>query len=194
MAKLIVWNVISLDGYFEGTQPWNLALHEYIWGEDLRELSLSFGENLGLLVFGRVTYEGMAAHWQSATDDPEIAAYMNSAPKLVASRTLAEATWQNTEVASDIVGELTRRKQEGERPIYVFGSAELTDALLEAGLVDELLVGVSPVILGAGNPLFKPADQPRPLTLLDARPLDTGARSCGMRSRAARARRSSIAS
>lgn len=174
MGNLIVWNVVSVDGYFEGAQQWDLRLHEHIWGEDLRRLSLSFGEELGLLVFGRVTYEGMAAHWPHATDESEIAAYMNAAPKLVASRTLTEATWHNTEVTGDIVAELTRRKNAEKRPIYVFGSAVLTDALLRAGLVDELLVGVAPVILGEGTPLFKPAAAPRPLHLVKARALDTG--------------------
>jgi dihydrofolate reductase len=174
MGKLIVWNVISLDGYFEGDEEWDLELHEHIWGSELRELSLSFGDELGLLVFGRATYEGMAAHWQNDPDEAEIAVYMNAAPKLVASRTITEATWQNTEVTSDIVGELTRRKQLDDRPIYVFGSAKLTDSLLDAGLVDELLIGISPVILGSGTPLFKPASTLRPLNLVEARSLDSG--------------------
>ncbi len=173
MGKLIVWDIVSLDGYFEGTEKWDLALHEHIWGEDLHALSLRFGEELGLLVFGRITYEGMAAYWPNATEEADIAAYMNAAPKLVASRSMTEATWQNTEVTADIVGELTRRKVLDDRPIYVFGSAELTGSLLEAGLVDELLIGIAPVILGRGNPLFSPGPQ-RPLTLLESRSIDTG--------------------
>lgn len=174
MGKLIVWNIISLDGYFEGTQEWDLELHQHIWGTDLRQLSLDFGDKLGLLVFGRITYEGMAAHWPTDTDEPDIAKYMNAVPKLVASRTISEAAWHNTEVTADIVGELTHRKKLDDRPIYVFGSANLTDSLLDAGLVDELLIGVSPVILGAGTPLFKPAATLRPLSLLEARTIDTG--------------------
>ena len=174
MGKLIVWNIISLDGYFQGTREWDLELHQHIWGTDLQNLSLSFGEELGLLVFGRVTYEGMAAHWQTTTEESEIAEYMNSAPKLVASRTLSQATWHNTEVTADIVGELTHRKKLNDRPIYVFGSAKLTDSLLSADLVDELLIGISPVVLGRGTPLFKPASAHRPLNLLDSRSIDTG--------------------
>ncbi|MGO1770623.1 MAG: dihydrofolate reductase family protein [Microbacterium sp.] len=174
MGRLIVWNIMSVDGFFEGTEKWDLRLHEHIWGEDLRRLSLSFGEDMGLLVFGRVTYEGMATHWPNDEDDPEIAEYMNAVPKLVASRTLTEATWNNTEITADIVGELTRRKRADERPIYVFGSATLTDSLLRAGLVDELLVGISPVVLGAGTPLFTPASFSGPLELVEARAVDTG--------------------
>jgi dihydrofolate reductase len=174
MGELVVWNVMSLDGRFEGPEKWDLSFHEHIWGEDLRQLSLGFGESLGLLVFGRVTYEGMAAHWSSDEDDPEIAAYMNAAPKLVASRTLTSAAWENTEVTADIVGELRRRKAELDRPIYVFGSADLTDSLLAAGLVDELLVGIAPVLLGEGTPLFRPAGGLRPLTQLECQTLDSG--------------------
>ncbi|WP_437583962.1 dihydrofolate reductase family protein [Paramicrobacterium sp. CJ85] len=174
MGKVIAWNIISVDGFFEGTQQWDLRLHEHIWGEDLRQLSLRFGDELGLIVFGRVTYEGMAAHWQNTDDESDIADYMNSAPKLVASRTLTEASWSNTEVTADIVGELSRRKQADDRPIYVFGSAVLTDSLLRAGVVDELLIGVAPVILGEGTALFKPAPSVRPLQLLEARAIDTG--------------------
>lgn len=174
MATLTVWNIISLDGFFEGPEKWDLRMHEFIWGRDLEELSLRIGREAGLLVFGRVTYEGMAAHWTADTGQPEIAAYMNSLPKLVASRTLIEATWENTEVTDDIIAELTRRKQHDDRPIYVFGSADLTDSLLAAGLVDELLLGVSPVILGEGTPLFKPGSVLRRLSLIGSRQLDSG--------------------
>lgn len=174
MGKLTVWNIVSLDGFFEGTEKWDLRLHGYIWGPDLRQISLDIGEDVDLLVFGRVTYEGMAAHWQDSDDDPDVAAYMNSTPKLVASRTMSEPVWRNTEVTDDIVGELARRKAAGDESMYVFGSAELTDSLLQAGLVDELLVGIARVILGAGTPLFKPVEAPRPLRLLESRPTDTG--------------------
>lgn len=174
MGKLIVWNIISIDGFFEGGQSWDLRLHEHIWGEDLRRLSLRFGQEAGLLVFGRTTYEGMAAHWPTDTDESEIAAYMNAIPKLVASRTLTAPEWHNTEATSDPVGDLTRRKQLDERPIYVFGSADLVDTLLDAGLVDELLLGIAPVVLGSGTPFFKEADTARPLSLIESRAVDSG--------------------
>lgn len=174
MGTLIVWNVISIDGFFEGDQPWDLRLHEYIWGEDLRRLSLRFGEESGLLVFGRNTYEGMAAHWPTDTGEPEIAEYMNAIPKLVASRTLTVPEWNNTEATSDPVAELTRRKQLDDRPICVFGSANLVEDLLDAGLVDELLLGIAPVILGSGTPFFATSEAARPLELLESHAVDTG--------------------
>lgn len=174
MGKLIVWNITSLDGFFEGNRPWDLRIHEHIWGEDLHRLSLDLGDDMGLLVLGRRTYDGFVTHWPTDTEQPDIAAYMNAVPKLVASRTLTEAEWANTEVTADIVGELTRRKAADDRPIYVFGSAELVDNLLDADLVDELLIGVAPVLAGGGTPLFRPKSSLRPLTLLESRPTDTG--------------------
>ncbi|QSB04619.1 dihydrofolate reductase family protein [Natronoglycomyces albus] len=174
MGKLVVWNVISVDGYFEGDQRWDLRLHEHIWGEDLRQLSLRIGQEAGLLVFGRTTYEGMASHWSTDTTESEIAQYMNAIPKLVASRTLTDPQWNNTEATSDPIGDLQRRKRLDDRPIYVFGSANLVDSLLAADLVDELLLGVAPVVLGSGTPHFKHGAAKRPLSLIESRPLDTG--------------------
>lgn len=78
--QLMIWNIMSVDGYFEGDEHWDLELHTHIRGEDLRQLRLQFGENLGLSVFGRITYEGLAAHWSTTTDDPDIAQYMNASP------------------------------------------------------------------------------------------------------------------
>ncbi|MGO4838673.1 dihydrofolate reductase family protein, partial [Rhizobiaceae sp. 2RAB30] len=76
--------------------------------------------------------------------------------KLVASRTLTSVDWNNSQVTADIVPELKRLKAEQTKALYVFGSAELTHSLLEAGLVDELMICVMPVLLGEGTPLFKP--------------------------------------
>jgi hypothetical protein len=60
MAKLIVWNILSLDGFFEGEKKWDLDLHNFVWGPELEKLSDEFGEKAAALVFGRVTYEGHA--------------------------------------------------------------------------------------------------------------------------------------
>ena len=86
MRKLIMWNLITLDGYFEGAKNWDLPWHEQVWGEELERFSLEQLESADMLLFGRVTYEGMAAYWQTAQG--KIADYMNSLPKVVCSRTL----------------------------------------------------------------------------------------------------------
>jgi len=174
MGKVIVWNLMTLDGCFEGPEPWNLDFHELAWGPELRALSLEFGAKAELLAFGRKTYEGMASYWPEADEESEIKEYMNALPKLVASRTLTDPGWKNSRATADIGGELRASKARTERPIYIFGSGELVRSLLgEEGVIDEILLGVVPVVLGAGRRLF--GEGPRvPLTLLSADALQNG--------------------
>jgi dihydrofolate reductase len=154
MAKLIVWNILSLDGFFEGEKKWDLDLHNFVWGPELEKLSDEFGEKAAALVFGRVTYEGMRDYW--TTSEPStVTTYMNALPKLVASRTQKTSEWNNTRMTDDIEGEIARLRREETKNLYVFGSADLTHSLLEAGLVDELMICYAPLALGKGNPFFK---------------------------------------
>jgi dihydrofolate reductase len=174
MAKLIVWNLVTVDGYFEGPEKWDLAFHGLAWGPELEGLSNEFGASASSLVFGRVTYEGMKAYWTATTTEPgSITSFMNTLPKLVASRTLTASDWNNTRVTADIASEIRRLKQAADGPLYVFGSADLTHSLLEAGLVDELLLCTVPVILGAGTPFFK-AGSRIALDRLESTPIPNG--------------------
>lgn len=174
MAKLIVWNLVTVDGFFEGSKKWDLDFHNRAWGPELEKLSEELGDDASMLVFGRVTYEGMAAHWSAATTVPgKVTSYMNALPKLVASRTLTSVDWNNSRVTADIVPELKRLKAKETKTIYVLGSAELTHSLLEAGLIDELMICVVPVLLGEGTPLFKPGST-KTLDLKESRPLQNG--------------------
>ena len=173
MRRLVMWNLQTLDGCFEGKAPWDLDFHDTAWGDELEQFSLEQAREVGTLLFGRVTYEGMASHWTNATGP--IADFMNDVPKVVFSRTLDAATWKNTRLvrrdAADEVGELKR----GEgKDLFVFGSAKLCDSLILRGLFDELRICVAPVVLGAGVPLFKPGRPRQNLTLLQARTLATG--------------------
>ena len=174
MAKVIVWNLVTLDGFFEGEKKWDLDFHNRAWGPELEKLSSEFGDSAGLLVFGRVTYEGMKAYWTTVEGEAEVKNYMNALPKLVASRTITASDWNNTEVTADIVGEITRRKQALDKTIYVFGSADLVDSLLKAGLVDEVMLAIVPVQLGKGTPFFKDGAR-RDFYLIEAKPLSNGA-------------------
>ena len=103
MRKLIVWNLVTLDGYFEGAKPWDIEFHNLAWGPELERYSERQVEEGDLLVFGRRTYEGMAAYWPTAEGEGTIKAYMNDVAKIVASRTLKEATWRNSRVVADPV-------------------------------------------------------------------------------------------
>ena len=173
MRKLIMWNMVTLDGFFEGTHPWDIDFHEVGWGEELQRFSTEQMSTADLLLFGRVTYEGMAQYWTSATG--ETADQMNGIQKVVFSRTLTSADWANSRlVSTDAAEEVARLKQEPGNDILVFGSADLCASLTRAGLIDEYRLGVNPIVLGQGNPLFKPGTAQMKMRLLEARPLDTG--------------------
>ena len=173
MRRLVVWNAMTLDGYFEGKSPWDLGFHETIWGDELEAFSLEQGGRIGTLLFGRRTYEGMASYWTNATG--AVADMMNSVEKAVTTHTLDEATWNNTRLLKgDAVEAVKRLKAEDGKDVYVFGSADLLASLLSAGLVDEYRVCIAPVLLGEGNPLFKPRDQQIRMRLESSRPLKTG--------------------
>src|SRR5437660_8294887 len=86
MRKVIMWNVVSLDGFFEGAKSWDLGWHDSIWGEELERLSIDQLKSADMLLFGRATYEGMASYWSSAKG--EVADLMNQIRKVVFSRTL----------------------------------------------------------------------------------------------------------
>jgi dihydrofolate reductase len=174
MRKLVSWNLQSLDGYFEGTKPWDLDFHETAWGEELERFSIDQLQEIGVLLFGRVTYQGMADYWSTAKG--EIADLMNAVPKVVFSSTLDAASWTNSRLvqgdAGDAVAELKRAPG---KDLFVFGSARLSASLMERGLFDEYRICVAPIVLGKGEPLFKAGIASRRLRLLDSRPLKTGA-------------------
>jgi dihydrofolate reductase len=174
MAKLIVWNVMSLDGAFEGPSPWELSMHETVWGPELEQLSKEqLGDNTQLL-FGRNTYEGMASYWQSGTETGEIADGMNNAPKAVVSTTLKRADWKHTRLLRSIAEVATLKGDTPSKNIFVFGSAKLTSSLRQANLIDEYRICVAPILAGAGTPMFKPGDGRQRLALREARPITGG--------------------
>lgn len=173
MKRLIMWNMVTLDGYFEGRKSWEIDWHEYVWGDELERFSLEQAKSIGALLFGRVTYEGMAGYWSSAKG--EIADFMNEVPKVVFSRTLEQAEWRNTRlVKANAEEEVARLKGEPGKDLFIFGSAALSATLMQRGLIDEYRLGLTPVVLGGGSPLFKPGPDRMRMRLLEARPLKSG--------------------
>ena len=173
IRQLIMWNVITVDGFFEGAKKWDLAFHDYVWGDELEQLSIEQLVSADTLVFGRVTYEGMASYWQTA--EGEVASKMNSIGKLVFSRTLDKADWKNTRlVKGKAEDELRKLKEQPGKNMFVFGSADLSASLTRAGLIDEYRLCVAPVVLGSGTPLFKSSSEQLKLTLVEAKTLRTG--------------------
>ena len=142
MAKLIMWNLMTLDGFVEGPNR-DISWHLDVWGEELEQLSIEQLNAAGGLLFGRVTYELMANHWPSATG--EVADFMNAAPKYVFSRTVKKSDWNNTQMFSaDVPGTVARLKRDSAKDIFLFGSADLADSLIPHGLIDEFRIAREP--------------------------------------------------
>lgn len=168
-----MWNIISLDGYFEGKQSWDLPFHLLVWGEELEQLSLEQLNAADYLVFGRVTYEGMAAHWTK--EKGKIADLMNSLPKLVFSKTLKSVDWNNSTLIKDNAAwEIAKLKAQEGGDMYVFGSANLSETFIGDNLFDEYRIGIAPVILGSGRSLFSQGMPATNLSLVSTQPLING--------------------
>lgn len=172
MRKLIMWNLITLDGYFEGTRAWDLDFHGLVWGKELEDISIEQLRSAEMLVFGDKTYAGMADYWTKETD--EVAEYMNKLPKVVCSTTRTNADWSNTTIVKDAAADISKLKQEGTGNMFVFGSGILSESLMKAGLFDEYRLCTVPVFLGAGRRLFREGLPYQKLTLLGTRPLQSG--------------------
>ncbi len=159
MRKLIVFNHVTLDGYFVG------ANGDFRWahsGNDDAEYSAFVAENArggGHLLFGRITYQLMASYWPTPIADqqnPVVAAAMNRMPKVVFSRTLDQATWSNTRlVKGNIVQEVRKMKEEPGPDMVIFGSGSIITQIAPEHLIDEYQMVVDPVVLGKGRSMFE---------------------------------------
>jgi dihydrofolate reductase len=167
--------MITVDGFFEGTNR-NINWHNV--DEEFNEFAIEQLNSAEGLIFGRVTYEMMASYWPSEMalkNDPIVASKMNSISKIVFSKTLGKAGWNNTRLVNENVGkEILNLKQQSGKDFYIFGSASLSSNLTQCGLIDEYRLIVNPIILGNGSPLFKGLDHAIKLKLLKARTFHNG--------------------
>ena len=126
-------------------------------------------------LFGRKTYQKMAAFWPTAPVDDPFAAHLNGTRKYLVSRTLTDPAWGPVEViADDVPGAVAALKAQPGGTITVLGSGELVRTLLDHGLVDELELTVSPLVIGSGKRLFGPTSDLRRLELVSSVPTTTG--------------------
>lgn len=158
MGTLVVFNHVSLDGYFvdaNSSMMWaKIDKNDEEWNAFVAENS----KGGGTLLFGRITYELMIRYWptpMAVQHDRVVAERMNAMPKVVFSRTLDQAAWNNTRlVKSDMVAEVRRMKKESGEGMAILGSGRIVARLAEEGLIDEFQVVVNPVVLGAGRSMF----------------------------------------
>jgi dihydrofolate reductase len=176
VRTLSVFNSISLDGYFTDGTP------DVSWAHDRDPEWNSFTtENAGgkaELVFGRKTYEMMASFWptKAAIETmPEVARAMNGMRKHVFSRTLDNATWQNTRVVkSDLAAEVRRLKSEPGPGLLIMGSGEIVSQLTQAKLIDAYQLVIVPTVLGHGRTMFEGVKGRPRLTLTRTREFRNG--------------------
>ena len=125
----------------------------------------------GGFLFGRRTYENLAAYWPNASEEEQVIAQpLNTKPKYVASRTLTEPLeWQNsTLLTGDIAEAVLGLKQEDGGDLHVIGSSEFAQGLIEHDLVDEYRLMIDPLVVGGGKRLFRDGGL-KPLRLARAR-------------------------
>jgi dihydrofolate reductase len=176
MRKLVVFNTVTLDGYFvdsKGDMSW---AHK---NDD--EWNAFVGENAsgsGMLVFGRITYELMASYWptpMALQNSPVVAKGMNAMPKVVFSRTLDSASWSNTKLLKgDLAAEVRKLKQEPGPDMVILGSGTIVSQLAQQNLIDEYQIALSPSVLGQGRTMFEGVKQKLNFRLTNSRAFRNG--------------------
>ena len=151
MRKLIEFDHLSIDGRFNGDDFWAAQLKE-IPNDNHFAYQLRILEQASGLVLGRLTYETFAVTWPTMTGD--LADKINSLQKYVASTTLTETTWNAEVLTGDAVAAVAKLKEAGDGTLVKYGNGPFSQALIEAGLLDELHLSVSPFVAGSGESLL----------------------------------------
>jgi dihydrofolate reductase len=178
MARLTVFNTVSIDGYFTD------ARNDMSWahaGSDDPEFAAFVADNAkggGVLLFGRVTYDLMAGYWPTpiaARNDPLVAERMNGLLKVVFSRTLKRPEWSNTRLVKRGIAAEVRKMKEAPGPdMAILGSGSIVAQLAKEGLIDEFQIVVTPIVLGNGRTMFDGLKRRLPLRLRASRTFKNG--------------------
>jgi dihydrofolate reductase len=171
MRRVISLMHMSLDGFVAD------ASGDFSWvGTDDPQMFIDTDELMSTVdtaVYGRVTYKGMESYWPTVLTESEPdphalnhAKWIEAVEKIVFSRTLESAPWNNSRIVRDnLQEEVTALKQKEGGNIMVFASATLTHTLAELGLVDEYRLTITPVLLGKGLRMFTETQPRETLTL-----------------------------
>jgi dihydrofolate reductase len=184
MRKLAVIEFVTLDGVMQSLGSpdedrdggfeyggWSAPYGDEVLGK-------AAGEGLAATtayLFGRRTYQKMAAYWPAEPATNPIAAHLNATPKYVVTRTLTSLVWAGSQVVGgDVVASVNDLKQHGDGTIVVLGSGVMVQTLIEHDLIDEYQLFIHPLVLGAGKRLFRQTPRPIPLHLASCTPTTTG--------------------
>jgi dihydrofolate reductase len=178
MSKLAVFNSVTLDGYFAGEDGDISWAHRPEKDEEFDAFVASNARSEGILVFGRITYELMASYWptpQASQNDPAVAKGMNATQKIVFSRSLDKASWNNTRlVKGNLAAEIRELKEGSGKDLTILGSGSLVPQLAQEGLIDEFQVVLVPVVLGKGRTMFDGIQEKLTLRLTKMRAFPKG--------------------
>ena len=195
MRKIALHQMMSLDGLMSGPDgefDWPLA------DEEFEQRANELLDAADTLLLGRNTYQMFSSYWPTAVSNEagtlkgsdgakfkvptsatrahdEVASKMNGYRKIVFSKTLDTASWNNSVLLRNVVPEEIRKmKEEPGKNMMILGSAELSWEFIKAGLIDEYRIWVNPIILGKGKPLFGTQEERYNLELAGNRTFGSG--------------------
>ena len=173
MRKVIVVELLSLDGVMESPEEWAFSYSN----DEMEEANASGMAAADAMLLGRVTYQEFASYWpyQNSADQP-FTDYLNNTPKYVVSTTLeGPLEWQNSTLIKGNVAEaITKLKRQPGKDIGIVGSGTLVRSLLRQDLLDELRLMVHPIVMGSGERLFEDGGDQKMLELVDSKTFGTG--------------------
>jgi dihydrofolate reductase len=173
MKKIIVSNLVSLDGFFARPDG---QLDFFVVEQEFFDYAKDLLNSVDSILYGRQTYEDMAAYWPTTTEnDPAITHKMNHLIKIVFSKSLKTADWNNSLIVRNIDPQaITEWKQKPGKDMVIFGSGTIVSALTRLGLVDEYRIIVNPVLIGDGKLMFTGLGEKLSLKLIKTKTLSSG--------------------
>lgn len=175
MRKLLMFNFISINGFYKASNG-DISWHKH--GKEENEFSADNLKQDAILIFGRITYDLMASYWPSSfamENDPATATGMNKAEKIVISKSMKKADWNNTSVFNEnFIDELKKLKQTSGKDMVILGSGSIVTQCAEAGIIDEYQIMLDPVAIGSGTPIFNDIQHQLELKLIKTRVFNSG--------------------
>lgn len=178
MSKLKLQTQITIDGYMEGPDG-RMDWMTPEWSDDMTAYSGALHESVDRIVLGRKLAESFIPAWAARREDPqgetpEAIEWMNNTPKVVFSRTLTDAPWENTTIAAGDLAEIMNRLKSVGGDLITYGGGPLASGLLAEGLIDEVHLFVNPTATGGGVSVFGDLDAYARLRLVSATLFDCG--------------------
>lgn len=179
MRKIIVSEMVSMDGFFAGP---NGEIDWHVVDEEFNQYAIDLLNNVDTIIFGRVTYQLFENYWPAAAENPstsesdlKIAHKINNMTKIVFSKSLEKVEWKNARLVKEVIPEkIQKLKEQPGKEMVIYGSGSIVSTLTQLGLIDEYRLFVAPVLLGSGKPLVKGLKDKLNLKLLKTKNFNSG--------------------